>query len=335
LASTHRLLTPEQIAVQAGESAAFLRLPDPASLFEQRGTRLRQCAAGHPMRDYLMFIAQLAQAQHQVAQDYPAMALPQEMALQQAAARMEPPASVGAHRRDPAWRTGLFAILDALLEMPRTVLPATSAVREAAAHLRQADESFIERQADRILTRTTLGLDLACAPFLAAGLQLYFSTWMSRTAQAFGATRAFGRTRQAGLCPCCESPPVASVVRIGADESGIRYLQCSVCSAQWHMVRIKCAHCESTKGISHQSLQPNAAAGAGMPRTGSERAAIRAECCEACGHYLKIVYMDVDPEVDPCADDLASISLDLLLAEEGLEPAGFNPLIVFGDPGGG
>jgi FdhE protein len=68
-ARTTRLLDPEQIAIQAGRQMPFLRLPQRASVFADRQLRLRQLAASHPMRDYLLFIANLAQAQHESLQD--------------------------------------------------------------------------------------------------------------------------------------------------------------------------------------------------------------------------------------------------------------------------
>ena len=44
--------------------------------------------------------------------------------------------------------------------------------------------------------------------------------------------------------------------------------------------------------------------------------------------------MDQDPEVDPWADDLATLPLDLLVDQEGFERAGFNVLLLQGGQGG-
>jgi FdhE protein len=216
-------------------------------------------------------------------------------------------------------------------------LPAGSPAAAVVERLRDADPAQVDLQADRVLAGIPVGLDVATAPMIAAGLQLYWSTLVDRTAQAHGA-RAFGRTGAATRCPCCGSAPTASVLRIGGDESGTRYLHCSMCGTQWHYVRIKCAHCESTKGIHYQTLEGTEAAGKPVAMPGGSAArrgpAVKAECCDECGHYLKIVQMDVDAEVEPVADDLATLPLDLLLSEAGKTSAGVNPLIVFGDPGG-
>jgi len=108
------------------------------------------------------------------------------------------------------------------------------------------------------------------------------------------------------------------------DALGHRFLHCSLCSTQWHYVRVKCAHCESTKGISYASLDD----GSGRQR----KPAVVAEVCDECDHYLKIAYMDRDPQVEPCADDLATLALDLLVADTGKTPLGVNFMLVHGDP---
>ena len=148
---------------------------------------------------------------------------------------------------------------------------------------------------------------------------------------------AFGRIDDPTVCPCCGSRPTASISRIGAEASGYRYLHCALCSTQWHMVRIKCSHCLSTKGIHYQSLaQRDAAPDDAAP---GAQPVVEAETCDSCGHYLKIVHMERDHNVEPVADDLATLTLDLLVSEAGFERHGVQMLLLFGDsdppPGGG
>jgi len=112
----------------------------------------------------------------------------------------------------------------------------------------------------------------------------------------------------------CGFPPVASVVRIGGSDAGYRYLQCALCASQWQMVRVKCSRCDSTQGISYHAID------GGNP-------AVKAEACAACGTYLKILYMEKDPSVEPAADDLASLALDLLMTEEGVARSGVNLML--------
>ena len=56
------------------------------------------------------------------------------------------------------------------------------------------------------------------------------------------------------------------------------------------------------------------------------------EACDDCGHYLKIVHSDRDPFVEPVADDLASVTLDLLVSDAGWRRHGLNLLMWFGEP---
>ena len=63
----------------------------------------------------------------------------------------------------------------------------------------------------------------------------------------------------------------------------------------------------------------------------AERAAVEAETCEACRHYLKIVHMERDAHVEPMADDLATLTLDLLVSDAGYQRHGTNLLLLFGD----
>jgi hypothetical protein len=59
--------------------------------------------------------------------------------------------------------------------------------------------------------------------------------------------------------------------------------------------------------------------------------AIRAESCDECHSYVKAFYMDKDSGVEAVADDLASIALDLLMADAGYERAGANLLLIPGE----
>jgi len=90
------------------------------------------------------------------------------------------------------------------------------------------------------------------------------------------------------------------------------------------MVRIKCTNCESTKGISYLVLDDG---------TSPDKKSVKVEVCDECETYLKICYMDRDPHVEPVADDLASLSLDLLVGDTGKRSSGVNLMLIHGDPG--
>ncbi|HOW61640.1 MAG TPA: formate dehydrogenase accessory protein FdhE [Candidatus Contendobacter sp.] len=58
---------------------------------------------------------------------------------------------------------------------------------------------------------------------------------------------------------------------------------------------------------------------------------VQAEACPECRSYLKLCRMDQDAEVEPLADDLASLTLDLLMSEEGFGRSGVNYLMLQGE----
>lgn len=317
-----RILSPEEIATREAGATPFIRFPDPGSLFRERALRLRQLAAGHPMRDYLIFVADLADAQqHALARDV-ALTLPSREALADAARAGVAPLSTGRWPLGEAWRDDLSTILADL--MART--PSGQA-RDVMGVLAAADAAHLDQQAERLLGGVMLGLDLAGAPLIGAALQVHWSRLVSQTQKAYPEL-AFDRVDDDTLCPCCAGRPTASVVRMGGD-APTRYLHCGLCAAEWHRVRIQCSHCGLTTGIHYQELDPQA--GAAEPAVATPRGAVRAECCDECRHYLKIVSQDRDALVDPVADDLASITLDLLVSESGLERHGVNLMLLFGD----
>lgn len=311
-----------------------LRMPE-ADVFAQRALRLRQLAAGHAMRDYLMFIAQLAEAQDRALQHFPAVPLPSTDQLQAAAQSGQPALAVGAWPRDAAWQSSLHTLLDQLA----SALPADSPARASVQAVRALPADKLNQQADRLLGGVMLGLDFAAAPLIAAGLQVYFTHLVRATQAAQAQSRpadaspesAWGLPQDATRCLCCGSLPAASLTRIGGDADGHRYLHCSLCSAQWHMVRVKCTHCESTKGIHYQSLQAADAPSTPDGKPAAAQETVQAETCDTCGHYLKIVRHHKDPQADPVADDLATLTLDLLVSEAGFTRHGVNLMLLFGE----
>jgi FdhE protein len=307
------LSTPEEIAARAGSEIPFLRLPERSSVFADRAARLWALADGHAMTGYLGFIALVAEAQQDLLDHMPPVRLPSPATIAQCNEHGMPPLNFQTHQRDQQWCNALRHFLRALSRRIE------GQQRRIADALERSRDELYEAQASKLLAGITLGLDVAAAPLIGAGLQVYFTHLVT----AMGAG-SFPRIDVATICPCCGSRPTASIARIGAQETGYRFLHCALCNAEWHMVRIKCTSCESTKAISYQVVDD------GSPLA---KKAVKAEVCDECGTYLKICYMDRDPMVDPVADDLATLPLDLLVAETGRNPSGINFMLVHGDPG--
>ena len=330
--ATVKVMSPEEIVARgAGGDALYFRAPDRGTLFAERAMRLRQLASGHAMGDFLVFMADLAQAQQRALSAGVEVPIPDGAALDRAAQRGLPPLAAADWPRDPAWQRVLRTLVADL--QPK----APASVQATLARLASVDDTFLERQADCLLTGVMAGLDLAAAPLVGAALQVLWTHMVlevQRRHTALG--QPFGRLDDETVCPCCGSRPTASIVRAVGDTPGQRHLHCSLCSMQWHMVRIKCSHCLSTKGLAYQALDTideaatDDEADAGASR--AAKAAVQAETCDECHHYLKIVHSDRDPFVDPVADDLASLTLDLLVSETGMVRHGVNLMLLFGEP---
>lgn len=322
-----RMMSPEEILTQGGDQTPFLVFPD-SSVFLDRASRLNRLADGHAMQDYLRFVAVLTESQQAVLAEKLSLHVPTVDDIHKAIDSGRPLLDAQTHARDPQW-----------VEMLRKVLQPVAAqyahlpVADLAKKLLAMDVEEINRLADRLIHGYTVGLDLGVAQLVAAGLQVYFTALVQQTQSAYAGKRPepFGRIPDlASVCPCCASRPVASVTRIGAEQSGYRYVSCSLCSTQWHVVRIKCVACENTKGIVFESLKSES----DTTQTKALRSpeAVQAECCDECGQYLKVVHMEKDQFVEPHADDLATVSLDLLVAESGKARYGNNLMLLFGTP---
>ncbi|WP_198362687.1 formate dehydrogenase accessory protein FdhE [Burkholderia ubonensis] len=301
---TQRILEPNEISALDHSAIPRFRLPERATVFSARAARLRQLADLNPISGYLRLMAVVADAQHAVLQDFAAQ-MPSQDAIARAQQHSMPLVPALGGERDPQWRAVLYELLDRV-EGAGLVNPPLAKLLD---RLRLMAPAELDAQADAILALRFAEVDPATAPFLMAALQVVWTDLASRTQPA-----DVPFLDQPGLCPVCGTHPVASVVRVGGQYEGYRFLQCGLCSTEWHMVRTKCTHCDSTKGIAYHGIEG-----------GSE--AVKAESCDECKTYRKIGYQNKDYDFEPLADDLASLTLDLLMNEAGYQRSSPNPLL--------
>ncbi|HMK84690.1 MAG TPA: formate dehydrogenase accessory protein FdhE [Steroidobacteraceae bacterium] len=318
-----RILEPGQIERLAKSSIPRVRLPVGSQLFARRAARLRELAAGAAIGDYLRLLAVLAESQHgelaRLAPVPPAPAAAPSAAAPCAAtpralSTRTPPIAAASATPPSAWRDTLTALCAAIAS--QRDFPA--GVEKAVAAIGRATPAWVDSQARSILRGEGDRVDVSVAPLLMAALQVH---WVGMAA-CFepGAVKPLVIP---GQCPLCGMLPVASVVCACAPYQGYRYLHCALCATEWHMVRVQCSHCgASGPPIAYHSLDRSEA---DLREVGS--AAVRAETCDECRAYRKILYEECDSGVDAVADDVASLSLDLLLAERGYHRASGNPLL--------
>jgi len=302
-----RVLARGEIESLDHTSIPRLRQPVRASVFADRAARLRQLAQGSPLSVYLSLMADLADAQNQAVKHCALPgADPERVSLAQAHGM--PPLQAVGWRRDPAWRGLLAQLLDHMAGV-QGLPPQAALTIQALRRSLQDRPSELESQADALLAERESDVDAATAPFIMAALQVY---WTSLAADFPASSLPVVSPR--GVCPICGSLPVASVVRVGGQADGCRYLCCSLCASEWHLVRVTCSHCESTKDVAYQSIE-------GGPE------GIKAESCDHCHTYRKIFYQEKVLGVDAVADDLASLDLDVAMGAAGYARASGNPLL--------
>jgi FdhE protein len=310
-----RILEPGQIETLAEASIPRIRLPDREFVFARRAARLRKLAPSSALGDYLQFLAVLVEAQ-QAALAHLLVPMPAAAHIEGSGEHGMPPIHAATWPRAPQWRDTLELLCAALAA--RTGFPA--GVSDSISTIRRAPPAWIEAQATSILEARSEAIEIPVAPLVMAALQVH---WVALAAH-FVADEVKALDVP-GVCPLCGTLPVASMVRALPPYQGYRYLHCALCATEWHMVRVLCSQCGAAgKNIAYHSVE-----GAAADESSSEGggAAVRAETCEQCHAYRKILYQEKDTGVEPVADDVASVTLDLLLGEEGYHRASGNPLL--------
>lgn len=268
--------------------------PGARAAFEARAARLAALAPGHAAGDYLSLLARVAAAQARAAAALPAPTWP-------AVAAGAPPLDASGPWPE-GWRDALALLLEDLRGEP------APGVRAALATLRAATGAVVEARARRVVAGEVPAAELAEAPFLGAALQVAFTA----AAAALPAAAAAAAARADAGCPACGAAPAVGVI-LGDDK--LRYLSCGLCATAWHHTRVQCVLCRSAARLSYLEVE-----GAPGPA--------KAEACDACQAWLKLLYVERAPRLEPLADDVATLALDLLLAERGLARLGRTPLLV-------
>ncbi|WP_085745703.1 formate dehydrogenase accessory protein FdhE [Pseudomonas sp. R45(2017)] len=304
------ILEPGEIEA-AASSPPFLHLP-PHNLFMLRAQRLERLADGHPLAEYLHLIAGLCRVQQQILDDPPSTAPLDQQRLEVCRQHGMPPFAADTLIREDTWQLYLGALLQ------RYVAPEQPAVIEAVTTLRIASPGQLRAWAVALVSGQYSLVPAALVPFLGAALQAAWSHWLL-SAPNLQLTPGDSLSQ----CPACGSPAMAGVIRHRGKHNGLRYLVCSLCACEWHVVRVKCVYCEQSKGLEYLSLEDD--------RHAANQAPLRAEVCPGCNSYLKLLYLENDGEGEALSADLASLLLDMRLAQDGYQRLAPNLLLAPGD----
>lgn len=295
--------TPRPRPAPRGElHTQFAVLPDPATLFARRAERFAARAEGHELAPYLRFLADIARTQAALLPTLPPLApIPADHAARAAEHGM-PPIDRARLANDPALIDTIARFLAeaAAIPMPEQAAAVLARLRTDAAaqrrHLANALEDAVAADA------------IAEHVFVAAALQLH----AARLAALLQADLL--KPVGTGVCPACGGAPVTSVLVDRPGAHNARYCVCATCATEWNAVRVTCVLCGNTEGIAYHHLE------------GRDNG-IAGETCNACQGYVKLLSQAEHPELDPVADDVASLGLDLKLQDAGWRRGAVNPFL--------
>jgi FdhE protein len=297
-------IQPDPSMIGGVSKAPYASLPDPASIFARRAARFRTLAQAGPLSPYLDFLGRIAQAQVAALPSLPEPVLPDPANIARAHAFAMPPLDRGKFKPDAAFDRTCECIFGSFMAIAKP-----EAAETALTLVRGMDQATRDTMVAKILSDAIPPDAVAEHIYIAAILQVHFA----RVAARLSAVSLV--PVGAGACPVCGSPPVVSLIVGWQGAESARYASCALCSTLWNEVRVKCLVCSSTKGIGYQEV-------AGQSGT------IKAETCDECGSYIKILHQHKDVMLDPVADDVASLGLDQLLRDGAYRRAGMNPYLI-------
>ena len=288
----------------SGEAAAVL-LPDPGTVFLARAERFDALALHHGLGEWLAFLGRLSHAQHAAlqasAQD---ITPPAEDVLERAAKHRMPPISVASYQRPAVWREILRDIVGDLLEN------APVGARETLDGLLVTSAEDLDKLGEKLLNGEPEGADMARLPYVAAAMQVVFTALASKLE-----ADALPLMESHSTCPVCGSHPVVSVIRSDGPTAGLRYVHCTLCNTEWHVPHATCVSCGDRDKITLHEID-------------GDDGIARAESCGSCESYTKLIVQPKNVRVDPIADDLASVALDMLVDDAGFVRSGPNYLLI-------
>lgn len=297
-------MQPDPSMIGGVQEPPFARLPDPVRLFQARARRFAFLAESNELASYLKLLADLSRLQARLAATLPVLAPIPAHAIAQAIAAGMPPVNRLALVDDPALAATLAAVCEgaAKLVMPAPARLALEAVQAAG----DEDRQWL---LGNILSDMVPQDSIAPHLFASVAVQVHAAR-LSATLDVEAL-----RPLETGICPSCGGRPVTSSVMGAQGVENVRYATCATCATQWNEVRVKCLCCGSTAGMSYRSAE-------------THDATVKAECCSECDSWVKIFYLALNPTLEPVADDVGSLGLDMLMKTTRYRRRGFNPYLV-------
>ena len=297
--------TPQFGELSIGKAAAdeFVRLPRLPALFHKRAERIAALAEDNPAAAFLRLLGKVFLAQADACTAVGDVEAPSAETMSRASEHVMPPLAPDSWTPTATYRAALRFIA---AEISPDGLPTpTIEVLDAIAH---ATDEHLDSLALAFLSDGVPPQWQGEVLFAVAALQVEFA----RVAALID-KQDLRPLDAAGLCPACGSHPVAGVV-VADNSYGRRYLTCGLCSTSWHHVRVACVSCGGEKKIAYHEIEGG-------------NGTAKCETCDDCQGYSKLFYQMKDMGIEALCDDLATLSLDLLVRNAGWKRHAPNPFV--------
>ncbi len=301
-----KIVPQEQLTQQHNKTSIIPNIPlvyypSPKSLYANRLARITQLTMDSPLSDYLTFCHKIVLAQSEIVAHEP---LHCDFAhlVQQGADHDCPPLSLENLPLNDTW----FNYLHKIIAMTQAINTEIDAILN---QLKKYTKDELFAKAQYLLMGRYAEVSSNESLFIWCALSVYYT----QLASLLPGKAVADTAQQCWHCPVCQSSPTASIIHIGQN-TGLRYLHCSLCESEWYVPRAKCTNCDNLENITYYSLD-------------RELSAIKTECCEKCHSYLKIFYQDQDPHLDIVTDDINSLVLDMETEKLGFAKSGINTLL--------
>jgi FdhE protein len=297
---------PDPSVIGGISKAPFALMPNTARFFQERARRFEGLAQASNLAPYLKFLGGIASLQARLVFELPPLQPLDAAHVERARAATMPPIDRATIASSAELRETVARFIDLATDLDKPV-----AAQEALVQLKEADEGTLSWMIDNVLADAMPVEGVAHHLYVAAAVQVH----LTRLASMLDALRLVPVS--IGVCPSCGGKPVGSMIIGVQGAEGARYACCSSCSSMWNEVRVKCIACGSTGGIGYRAVEVEA-----------DQATIKAEVCDSCRSWTKILYQNKNPSLEIIADDVASLGLDLLMKDTEYRRAGFDPFLV-------
>lgn len=270
---------------------------DLSDIYQKRINRIQAIKTDSIFKDYLVLLEQIVKIQKNIHEKNQLGQLPNS-------GKTSMPYAIENQMDNDAWQLALMEIIGGLLPL------VDNKVSTVLRKLMAENKNQLQTYATLLREGKFSAVPAEYSLFIWSALSVYWAHWAPDAIKGLNTADC----SEANLCPVCGSHPVVSIIT-DQPRKGLRYLHCSLCETQWHRVRASCTNCNEADKVYLWAEE-------------EKDAQIRIESCEHCHGYTKMLFTNLNPNLEPVIDDLISLHFDQRVTEEGFKSTGVNPFLL-------